>query len=455
MKNKILLFTLVFTLAFSTFSFAMSTELSKAESTISQLEVLRTEENRVSKSLISEMASGLLELESAVRMSGKTATAEVYSVLDRAESVLKGVPDSYAEVQSAKKAIETVRTSLGVSAYIEEKNTSAKAVALSDIKGHWGEANIKSLVARGGIAGYPDGTFGPNKTITKAEFVTIAVKSPLNGQISGSVGPHWASGAFQSARDNNVLLLNDFPESEWNKPITRYEMAYVMIRVTENIMKEQSVSTADVAKIMSDYQEVSKQQKYKYYVEQAFMKGLVGGKTTDGLYDGKANGTRAEAATMIVRMLEKSERGVVDTNKVITSDKVISLTDGSRPLVPKPGDTVVKADGTKVVLKVGPAGVLGEGQGVDYYSGITFSNGNVFKDGSLGVPSMGTANQTYLVDPRTGEGHFALEWNAIRGYYADAAFKEHGHTAKVGTVYKNIVMYDGTGWQWLGPANGR
>ena len=68
---------------------------------------------------------------------------------------------------------------------------------------------------------------------------------------------------------------------------------------------------------------------------------------------------------------------------------------------------------------------------------------------------MGTANQTYLVDPRTGEGHFALEWNKIANYYMDAAFKEHGHTAKVGTVYKNIVMYDGTGWQWLGPVNGR
>jgi hypothetical protein len=449
--KKLVLFTLILTLAFGTFSFAMTTELSKVETTISQLEEMRATQNTASKKLISEMASGLLELETAIRISGNTATAEIYDILDRAEATLKGVPDTYAEVKAAKKAIDTVRTSLGVSAYFEEEN--AKAVSLSDIKGHWGEGNIKALVARGGIAGYPDGTFRPNNTITRAEFVTIAVKSPLNGQIEGQVGSHWASGAFQTARDKNVLLLNDFPESEWNKPITRYEMAYVMIRVTENIMNEQSVSTTDVAKIMSDYQEVSKQQKYKYYVEQAFMKGLVGGKTTDGLYDGKANGTRAEAATMTVRMLDTTKRGVVDTNKVITSDRVISLTDSSRPLVPKPGDTIVKPDGTKVVLKVGPAGVLGEGQGVDYYSGIKFSNGNVFKDGSLGVPSMGTANQTYLVDKRTGEGHFALEWNAIRSYYADAAFKEHGHTAKVGTVYKNFVMYDGTGWQWLGPVN--
>ena len=451
MKKKILLFTLVFILAFSTFSFAMTRELSKVESTISQLEVLRNTENRVSRALLNEMASGLLELESSIRLSGKEAPTDIYTLLERAEGVLVGVPAGTAEVETAKKAIDSVRTSLGVSAYFEEKN--AESVALSDIKGHWGEKYINSLVARGGISGYPDGTFKPNNTITRAEFVAIAVRSPLDGKVSDRVGDHWASGVFQTARDHRVLLLNDFPESEWNKPITRYEMAYVMIRVTENIMNEQRVNTTEVAKIMSDYQEVSKQQKYKYYVEQAFMKGLVGGRTSDGLFDGKANGTRAEAATMVLRMLETTERGVVDTNKVTTSNRVISLTDGSRPLVPKPGDTVIKADGTKVVLKVGPAGVLGEGQGVDYYSGITFANGNVFKNGSLGTTSMGASGQTYLVDPRTGEGHFALEWNKIANYYMDAAFKEHGHTAKVGTVYKNIVMYDGRQWTWLGPVN--
>lgn len=425
----------------------------KINNTISQLERLRAEENKVSKSLIKEMASGLIELESAIRSSGAEVTPDIFKLLDRAEESLKGAPDTYKEIRDARRVIERVRVSLGVSETITEEKKLAQ-VQLSDIQGHWGEKYITQLVARGGISGYPDGTFKPNNTITKAEFVAIAVRSALNGKVADNQGGHWAAGVFQTAREKQVLLLNDFPQSEWDKPITRYEMSYVMVRVAENILGEPSTSTSGVGKIMSDYQEVSKQQKYRYYVEQAFMKGLVTGKTKDGLFDGKANGTRAEAATMIVRMLETKMREVVDTNKIQQSEgREISLTDPNRPLVPKEGDIIIKPDGTRVVLKVGPAGVLGEGQGINYYEGIKLKNGYIFKAGDLGTTSMGYLGQTYLVDKRTGEGHFVLDWNAIRQYYRDAALKEYGHSAEPGTIYKGWVMYDGRQWNWLGPSN--
>ena len=38
---------------------------------------------------------------------------------------------------------------------------------LLDIAGHWAEKNIKELVARGVISGYPDGSFRPDAKITK------------------------------------------------------------------------------------------------------------------------------------------------------------------------------------------------------------------------------------------------------------------------------------------------
>jgi len=319
MKKKILLMTLILTLAFSTFSFAITTEVSNVESTISQLEVLRETKNAVSKTLLSEMASGLLELESAIRTSGASATEEVYDLLDKAEATLVGVPTSYEEVGQVQKAISKVRTSLGVSEYIEEENN--KAAALTDLdqggKPHWGKSYIEKLINIGGISGYPDGTFRPNNNITRAEFVTIAVRSALNGEVSKAEGSHWANGVFESARENQVLLPNDFPMSEWDKPITRYEMAYVMVRVSENILNEEQTDATGVARIMSDYQEVKEQLKYKYYVEQAFMKGLVTGKTADGLYDGSAKGTRAEAATMVVRMLDQTIRKEVNTNEQV------------------------------------------------------------------------------------------------------------------------------------------
>lgn len=44
---------------------------------------------------------------------------------------------------------------------------------LTDIAGHWAEAEIKRAAALGWVAGYPDGTFRPNSNITRAEAMTI------------------------------------------------------------------------------------------------------------------------------------------------------------------------------------------------------------------------------------------------------------------------------------------
>lgn len=43
----------------------------------------------------------------------------------------------------------------------------------SDIAGHWAEAYIRLAAGNGWIAGYPDGTFGPQRNITRAETATM------------------------------------------------------------------------------------------------------------------------------------------------------------------------------------------------------------------------------------------------------------------------------------------
>ena len=43
----------------------------------------------------------------------------------------------------------------------------------SDIAGHWAEAYIKLAAGNGWIEGYPDGSFRPNQSITRAETVTM------------------------------------------------------------------------------------------------------------------------------------------------------------------------------------------------------------------------------------------------------------------------------------------
>src|SRR5450830_653727 len=47
----------------------------------------------------------------------------------------------------------------------------------SDIQGHWAEQTISKWVDSGYISGYPDGTFKPDNSITRAEFITLVNKA--------------------------------------------------------------------------------------------------------------------------------------------------------------------------------------------------------------------------------------------------------------------------------------
>ena len=93
------------------------------------------------------------------------------------------------------------------------------------------------------------------------------------------------------------------------------------------------------------------------------------------------------------------------------------------------GDTVIKSDGTAVVLKKGSHGVLGEGQGIAPDLGVTVTGvgnttvtmtnvtGLVFS-GDVGdqVDSAGMRinNEGYYVNQITGEGHWGAEWMAMK-----------------------------------------
>lgn len=52
---------------------------------------------------------------------------------------------------------------------------SLKKDVFSDIKGHWGAKSIIEAKRLGLMNGYPDGTFKPDKAVTRAELATVLV----------------------------------------------------------------------------------------------------------------------------------------------------------------------------------------------------------------------------------------------------------------------------------------
>ena len=53
------------------------------------------------------------------------------------------------------------------------KYIGKERVKMKDIQGHWAQEDIEKCIEQGIIKGYPDGTFKPDATVTRAELATI------------------------------------------------------------------------------------------------------------------------------------------------------------------------------------------------------------------------------------------------------------------------------------------
>lgn len=419
--------------------------------TVRAIELMK-KNGTVTDDLLKELATELVELEKAVTLSGKDPTQAVINAVLDAELVLEDLDGN--RVPTVQALITVTKQKLGIkgtAGKVEETQKKA-AVALSDISSHWGKSYITQLVGKGGITGYPDGTFKPDRTISKAEFLSIALRSVNGGVVPAKTTDHWASGLFNQAVEKHVLMNGEMPADTWDAPITRYEMTVIMTRLLEEVVGEGKVSTTGVQSLITDYIDVSKEKTFTYYVEQAYMKGLISG-FPGGRFGGNETGTRAQAATMVVRMIDKTKREVVNTvptNPTNPTGSILKQTDKNRPL-PKAGDTFITADGKEVVLKVHPeTGVLGAYQNVSLYEGMVYPNGNTVKEGTLGTDALGYPGQPYYVDSATKTGLFREDWKTIQQYELNEALKTK--SPKEGQKIGTWTQYLNGDWYWVGPS---
>lgn len=87
------------------------------------------------------------------------------------------------------------------------------------------------------VSGYPDGTFKPDSTITRGEFLKIAISTVENGSFYAGdhYDKHWTSGMYDYAVEKGIVFANEIvPTADaLNKPITRYDMARIYVSVTD------------------------------------------------------------------------------------------------------------------------------------------------------------------------------------------------------------------------------
>lgn len=175
---------------------------------------------------------------------------------------------------------------------------------------HWGYSNIMEMVEFGILSGYPDGTFRPNNTISRAEFAkimvlalklkTVSANTPTFADVPQS---YWAFGVVESARD----YLTGYQDS--GTGVLTFEPSGVAVRedVAVAIVKAKGKGNAqaDLSLLdrFADQDQIS--QALRSYVAIAVKQGYMQG-TNLGFEPQKAL-TRAEACALLSRLIDRSQ----------------------------------------------------------------------------------------------------------------------------------------------------
>lgn len=105
------------------------------------------------------------------------------------------------------------------------------AYAYSDIDSmYWAYDAINEMSENNILSGYPDGTFKPESSITRAEFISILVHViEPNADVSRSVG-HWASESLRLIKERGILLEEEYSKFNLDTPISRREICFMIYR---------------------------------------------------------------------------------------------------------------------------------------------------------------------------------------------------------------------------------
>ncbi|MBI2873982.1 MAG: S-layer homology domain-containing protein [Firmicutes bacterium] len=179
-----------------------------------------------------------------------------------------------------------------------------------DLGGHWAEAAVLRLAGRGILAGFGDGGFRPDYTVTRAEFakmlvvaagLTVPLTGPTKPDLSGvkdaSAVPSWAFPYVAAARAGGLLTGDSDGSFRPRQALTRAEMATALVRAAGK--EKQALAWGGGTLPFKDAAAIPVAA--RAYVAVAVQEGLLLG-MGDGGFGPLLPATRAQAAAALNRL---------------------------------------------------------------------------------------------------------------------------------------------------------
>lgn len=171
----------------------------------------------------------------------------------------------------------------------------------TDVSGHWAEEFIYELYMLNAVNGYGDGTFLPDRAISRAEFLSLlyklfGYKTNTNTAFSDVSGDEWYAEAVSWAAESKISEGTGDGAFLPDREITREEMAAMCCRAAECLNKAEEKGTVT----FSDWDDVSSWA--EEYILAAERRGVMSG-NPDGSFAPKKSASRSEAVTVILRLM--------------------------------------------------------------------------------------------------------------------------------------------------------
>lgn len=185
--------------------------------------------------------------------------------------------------------------------------STALAASFSDTSNHWANSSIEQMAASKRINGYPDGTFKPDRQVSRAEFVNMANQTfglsgtAANTNFNDVKSADWFYPQVSAAQ--SAGYIQGYPDGTFkpNQSISREEAAAVLARLLKLDTSTPSTLTVKDAEVIDSWAKGS--------VSALLTKQIFNG-YEDGSFKPFAPISRAEAATAFQRSWELNQLSV-------------------------------------------------------------------------------------------------------------------------------------------------
>ncbi len=261
---------------------------------------------------------------------GAGGEAGVLSSIVNTLALWKYPPTTHVQILVEGKKLETLAGHVDITEPLEPSWDSVFKI-LPDVQQHWSGGAVALLQVLDIVHGYDDGTFQPEREVTRAEFVKLLTEAIQSPYVSGQAPfedtkGHWSEPHILEAIEAGIVVPSEYGATfDPDGILPREEMAHLLARASARYREDHPEVVFDDPVEVPEISDIgSVQPEYLEGVTASVQQGLIHG-YPDGTFGPKDGLKRSEACMVIARMMEMKGKKLL----LLTPKRGFTWTEGN------------------------------------------------------------------------------------------------------------------------------